>query len=234
MRPVMEDAMFGIRIVAAGAILAVAVGSATAQTVIVPVGKPLPLLQIVEQPSKAKAPLRARREAKAAKWLAKAHKAVAAAKSRHRPAEIATAPVESPPTAVAAVQRLAPANAPVPQPGAGYPGQSTEPRSGEIVVAGQTVQVAASPDDANALDLAAPDQADAAMPMAAADPAPAQQAASATPVARAMVVTMEPQNASTVGSASWIAQVLAALAGAIAAAVAAWFLIGVTPRRTYG
>lgn len=41
------------------------------------------------------------------------------------------------------------------------------------------------------------------------------------------------ENSSTVGSAAWIAQVLAALGGAIAAGVLAWFLIGDGPVRTY-
>ena len=42
------------------------------------------------------------------------------------------------------------------------------------------------------------------------------------------------QNTSTIGSASWIAQVLAALGGAITAGVLAWFLIGAGPVRSYG
>lgn len=37
-----------------------------------------------------------------------------------------------------------------------------------------------------------------------------------------------------IGSASWIAQVLAALGGAVAAGTLAWFLIGGGPVRTYG
>ena len=36
------------------------------------------------------------------------------------------------------------------------------------------------------------------------------------------------------GSASWIAQVLAALGGAVAAGTVAWFLIGGGPQRMYG
>ncbi len=40
--------------------------------------------------------------------------------------------------------------------------------------------------------------------------------------------------AGPVGSASWIAQVLAALGGAVAAGAVAWFLIGSGPLRTYG
>jgi hypothetical protein len=42
------------------------------------------------------------------------------------------------------------------------------------------------------------------------------------------------QETSAVGSASWIAQVLAALGGAIAAGAVAWFLIGSGPQRMYG
>jgi hypothetical protein len=37
-----------------------------------------------------------------------------------------------------------------------------------------------------------------------------------------------------VGSPGWIAQVMAALAGAVAAGAIAWFLIGAGPRRVYG
>jgi len=55
--------------------------------------------------------------------------------------------------------------------------------------------------------------------------APSQQAALAVPAH---------QDASAVGSASWIAQVLAALGGAVAAGAVAWFLIGGAPVRTYG
>ncbi len=42
------------------------------------------------------------------------------------------------------------------------------------------------------------------------------------------------RNADPVGSASWIAQVLAALGGAVTAGTVAWFLIGGGPVRTYG
>ena len=37
-----------------------------------------------------------------------------------------------------------------------------------------------------------------------------------------------------VGSPGWIAQVMAALAGAVAAGTIAWFLIGGAPQRAYG
>jgi hypothetical protein len=42
------------------------------------------------------------------------------------------------------------------------------------------------------------------------------------------------QGPSMIGSATWIAQILAALGGALAAGVLAWFLIGAGPVRSYG
>jgi len=41
------------------------------------------------------------------------------------------------------------------------------------------------------------------------------------------------QTSSSIGSIAWIAQVLAALGGAVTAGVVAWFLIGAGPARTY-
>jgi len=64
----------------------------------------------------------------------------------------------------------------------------------------------------------------AAVPAAAVQPAPEQVTAS-----QAMV-----SKRSRVGSASWIAQVLAAFGGAVTAGAVAWFLIGSGPVRTYG
>ena len=48
------------------------------------------------------------------------------------------------------------------------------------------------------------------------------------------VVAAAHEDKNPVGSASWIAQVLAALGGAIAAGSVAWFLIGASPQRMYG
>jgi hypothetical protein len=66
---------------------------------------------------------------------------------------------------------------------------------------------------------------------------PASPAALVAPVRADAGQTAQPasdQNATTVGSASWTAQVLAALGGAIAAGLVAWFLLGTGPVRTYG
>jgi hypothetical protein len=53
------------------------------------------------------------------------------------------------------------------------------------------------------------------------------------PVQRVMAVTAEPQTPYPIGSASWIAHVLAALVGAIATGALAWVLINPLPARSY-
>jgi hypothetical protein len=58
-------------------------------------------------------------------------------------------------------------------------------------------------------------------------------AAATWPVQRAMVANVEPQNPNPIGSASWIAHVLAALVGAIATGALAWVLINPLPVRSY-
>ena len=94
-----------------------------------------------------------------------------------------------------------------------------------VVVDGQRVEVA-TPDQANAIDLAADEHHDAVVAGDhAINPEPPAQRVLAAPVHK---------DASAVGSASWIAQVLAAFGGAVAAGVVAWFLIGGGPQRMYG
>jgi hypothetical protein len=94
-----------------------------------------------------------------------------------------------------------------------------------LVVDGETVQIA-SPDQVNAIDLAANDNGAAKAPAVNADAGPRAHVAFAAPARK---------TASGVGSASWIAQVLAALGGAVAAGSIAWFLIGGSgPQRMYG
>jgi hypothetical protein len=53
------------------------------------------------------------------------------------------------------------------------------------------------------------------------------------PIQQVMIATAEPQNPNPVGSPIWIAHVLAALGGAIAAGAVAWFLINPLPVRSY-
>ena len=108
---------------------------------------------------------------------------------------------------------------------------------GQLVVDGQTIRLVAA-DDVNEIDLAA---ADAAPPSATATPDTASANTAATsdvadPAPKsdslAAATSAEPQ-AGEVGSATWIAQVLAAIGGAVTAGSLAWFLIGAAPQRTY-
>jgi hypothetical protein len=111
----------------------------------------------------------------------------------------------------------------VPAPEAAAADSQTTPSA--VVVGGQTVDVAA-PDQANAIDLAADDRHDPAVSGDRTDPDPPAQRVLAAPVHK---------DESPVGSASWIAQVLAAFGGAVTAGAVAWFLIGGgSRRRMYG
>jgi hypothetical protein len=89
---------------------------------------------------------------------------------------------------------------------------------GTIVMNGQTVEIA-SPDYLNSIDRAAEDNRDTS---------------TATPPLPTMFAAPVPDDASPVGSAAWIAQVLAALGGAMAAGITAWFLIVPDPQRMFG
>ncbi len=92
---------------------------------------------------------------------------------------------------------------------------------------GQSVEIA-SPDYLNDIDRTAGDRLPAAS-------APAQSdIADAAPVSQAVFAAPAHKEGSRVGSASWIAQMLAAIGGALAAGTVAWFLIGTGPVRIYG
>jgi hypothetical protein len=111
-----------------------------------------------------------------------------------------------------------------------------------VVVNGQTVQIA-SPDDVNDIDRAADTAPPSQVAQNGSDGAPAQPALSTIAQQdtglsasrnRSSDQKASDQKASAVGSASWIAQVLAALGGAVTAGTVAWFLIGGGPQRSYG
>jgi len=225
--------MPSIRIVAAGALISViTVGGAMAQTVTdTGAGKPIQLLRVATQPDKTKLKPRAKRIMKirtAAKRTGRRHR-LAAERPIHvaeaaKPAAPAAAPADvwanvTPVTAPAAVASAAPA----PQLATAAP----ESTPSELVVGGQTVHVV-SPDDANEIDRAA--DAQIAPSVAATQSA----VATAAPAADIATVARAHEQTSHVGSASWIAQILAALGGAAAAGSAAWFLMGSGPQRTYG
>ena len=91
-----------------------------------------------------------------------------------------------------------------------------------LLVGGRAVRVV-SPDDANEIDLAA----DA--PEVAASKGPRRDIAAAQPP-ETVAVARAPSPA---GTSAWVAQLLAAIGGAMAAASVAWFLIGSAPQRTY-
>ncbi len=230
--------MLSIRVVAAGAALmllsGLMAGGAVAQTATDQTpGKPLQLLQWSQTTAQSSEP-KARPRAKIAERKI-THTATAVAKHRLSPAETAAAmpqatvwaplnAVESDSTTIAATAE------PVPQ-AASAP---ASPIRSELVVAGQTVRIA-SPDQVNELDLAAQDSKAAAtdtMPAAAVAPVPATNDVQ-TPAPKSDSFAGQ-ASSSQVGSTSWIAKVLAALGGAVAAGSAAWFLIGATPQRTYG
>jgi hypothetical protein len=103
----------------------------------------------------------------------------------------------------------------------------------QLVIDGQTVQVA-SADEVNEIDLAAGDAgaADAASrgPKLASNTPPsavAESAAKSEPTGTALVEAQMPEISTT----SWILQVLAAIGGAIAAGTVAWFLMRSAPPR---
>jgi len=225
--------MLSIRIVAVAALASVmTVGGAMAQTATdTGAGKPIQLLQVTTQPDKTKSKPHAKRIMKirtAAKRTGRRHH-LAAERPIHvaeaaKPAAPAAAPADvwanvTPVTAPATVASAAPA----PQLAAAAP----ESTPSELVVGGQTVHVV-SPDDANEIDRAADAQI---APSVTATPS---AVATAAPAADTATVARAHEQTSHVGSASWIAQILAALGGAVAAGSAAWFLMGSAPQRTYG
>jgi len=246
----MEGAMLGIRIAAAGAvvllfssatIIGAAAQSATKSTSTP--GKPLQLLKIFEQPSKPKmkphAKVLAKSSAKRAVRIAagrKTHTHVAAAQRQQlrAPEQVASAP--PPENSWPAVNSAVPPDVAFAPPALQPTTAPTDPAPSQLVVAGQTVQLA-SPDNVNEIDLAANDTAaqvsDAAPSMVASAPA-LREIAEAEPKSDSMNAVPPPQQGSDIGSTSWIMQVLAALGGAVAAGSVAWFLIGSTPQRTYG
>jgi hypothetical protein len=233
--------MLTIRIVAAGAFLLslplIAGGGTTAQaTAGAEPGKPLQLVQLANGPGKTKT----KPHVRTAHHRGKVHFAAAKAHTIHsqtshsqandadEAAEAAKAApaADAPPANVWPNDPTGPARANV---AAGVTMQAPPaamPAPSELVVGGRTVDVVAS-DKANEIDLAAN-----APPTAAATP-PQDDAAATKPAAATAFVARTPDEAGAVGSASWIAQVLAALGGAVAAGSVAWFLIGSAPQRTY-
>jgi len=226
--------MLSIRIVAAGAFLLslplIGAGGTTAHAAAgADPGKPLQLVHVANAPGKAKT----KPHLHIAHHRGKIHFAAAKAPTTHshtghadEAAEAAAPATDAPPANVWPNAPTGPASANVAAdltmqaPPAGVPAPS------ELVVGGRTVDVVA-PDQANEIDLAA------GAPKTAAVTPPQDDDAANKPAAATAFVAAAHDAAGAVGSASWIAQVLAALGGAVAAGTVAWFLIGSTPQRTY-
>jgi hypothetical protein len=244
-------------------LLAVTLTGAAAQSATTgTAGQPLPLLQFVHHGGK-RSEAKSRRHPKLVEKFAKKktieHRIAnrAFSKPRKAIADAQPAPTPSPTLAQAPVQEQSPAQAHFQSAASAFPQNmwpaadpatpdamtpAPDPASGsvtteavvdtnpnQIVTGGHSVQ-AALPNGLNGPD-AAPNGG---------NPTPkttTPQSAAATPVVHAMVVKADTQSVSPpsqVGSASWIAHVLAALGGAIAAGAVAWFLIRPAPERTYG
>ena len=250
--------MPSIRIAASAALLVLScftAGGAAAQTTTDQApGGPLQLLHWLHAGSQTSKPT-TKPHAKTAERKT-VRSAAAFTKHRRHPTETAAAlpsgPI-SPAANIAAPTETTTTLAPTPPAGL-MPGV---PVPSELVVAGQTVQLAA-PNEVNELDLAAnntqplargvgltgtaspvPLKSEAAETTSKSDSligAPHQASASQISgrVDNHVGSQVGGQVSSQVGSASWIAKVLAALGGAVAAGSAAWFLIGLTPQRTYG
>jgi hypothetical protein len=234
----MEDEMLRTRIFTAGAVMAVILavsGGATAQNNEQP-GKPLALLAGLTPPHEKKTVAHAkpvhRTAAKtAAKTTARSVRthtihhanAVAAKASSDLPA--APAPSALPENVWPAPADAASADVAAEPPATAA--ANDDPALGAMVVNGQTVKIKPA-DEINEIDLAADGRNAAANTATPTDRAEFESAPA--PV----VAVAAREAASPVGSASWIAQVMAALGGAIAAGSVAWFLIGSGPQRTYG
>ncbi len=251
--------MLSLRGITTGAVVlfisGVAISVAVAQTATTDApGKPLQLLRIIEAPARPKAVAHNRIHAALHRATAmrnlKRHTVVAEAKVEQSEPTVQDASppgvsVEdadtAPPTTFAAAD-------PAPAPSA--------PAIGTLVVGNQLVGVA-SQADVNALDLAADKTGTASANASPASPAnatpvdaaPSTKAAALSAPAVAVVsdttskadffkvaaaTPVSQAAALAVGSPGWIAQVMAALAGAVAAGTIAWFLIGSAPQRTYG
>jgi hypothetical protein len=260
---VTEWVMPRIRVVCAGLIaamaIALALGGARAQTAPnEPVGKPLALLAGLRPPHEASHAVRRKAAHVAIRKTAARkshHVKTAAAHSRHvaarkiarqrheasEPPVTASAFAEEPPAQAtpagiepggaaaltdgmtAPAPTVAPVSGPVSEDAPSPSGPSLDPTAVKV----QMLRIAAPNQDTGP----APGAQQDAPPVAAsndsavAPPPPAPQTVLAAPLHR---------DTSPVGSASWIAQVLAAFGGAVAAGAVAWFLIGGGPVRTYG
>ena len=161
------------------------------------------------------------------KLAGKRHRKLAAAQADPPPAQ--ATPIAPPVNAWSAADAAARVDAAGAAPKTAPADKAPQPNA--VSVGGQTVQVESS-NQINELDLAADNDNSAT-----AGAAPSESTDAAAPVQAVLAAPVNQdasQNTDTVGRASWIAQVLAAFGGAVAAGAVAWFLIGSGPVRIYG
>ena len=253
--------MLGIRVACTGFVAAIAValalGSAQAQSATSEqAGKPLALLAGLRPPHDSKHSVHAKtahatrkktadkksRHAKVAVAHASHSSTRKTANSEHRDRAVAASAFAEEPPAQAA---------PDAAPTRDWSAVNSAPAANSVAAIGSATTVAPPPEsmppgvDAGlnptevkiqTVKITALDQADARDPTvnhaAPAAATPSDDSADASPQQTALVAPVH-RDESAVGSASWIAQVLAALGGAVAAGAVAWFLIGGGPvRRT--
>jgi hypothetical protein len=213
--------MPALRIATAGAVLLVlTAGTTIAQPTGTATSKPISILKILAPSDNTRTKPHAHR-AGVLTW--KSH-AAAHQRTRHllavAPAAAAQADVWGDAEATKAMQVAS--DEPEQQ------GAAAETGPTALVVGGRPIQVV-SPDDANEIDLAA----DA--PEVPATKGPRSDIAEATqpPRVESVAVAQAQEQSPAAGTSAWVAQLLAAIGGAMAAASVAWFLIGSAPQRTY-
>jgi hypothetical protein len=239
--PATEDAMLNIRIITAGAMLVMMTGAAAAQTDSnATPGKPISLLQVLLHPAKDKAKahtkLAHRHTAKSARRFASTKSHLVAVSDDSTPAAAASpvAPQTAPAPEAASTAESVPANvwpadtansrpAAAPVGDAASDGQPapTQSSSNAMVADGNAMQIS-SPDEVNAIDLAA----DAPL-----EAAPTPNAQPDEQMAAPVVVALAQQDDGKSSRDAWYEELLATLGGAFAAAAVAWLLIGFAPPR---
>ncbi len=248
--------MLGIRVVGAGfagaLAVALALSSAQAQTATSEqAGKPLALLAGLRPPhehhaktahaTRKKTAAKKSRHARVAAAHARHSSTRKTAKSEHRDRAVAASafaeepPAQAAPDAAPTRDWSAVKSAPAANSVAAMASDTTVAPLPESMPPGVDAGSSPTAVKVQTVKITAPDQADARDPTA--DHGPAATTASddsaAAPRQQTALVAPVHRDESAVGSASWIAQVLAALGGAIAAGAVAWFLIGAGPvRRT--
>ena len=240
-----------------------AVGGASAQTAAAAsVGQPMPLLAGLRPPHETQHALRAKPEHRSVRKVAAAeHTRHIAEHTRHAGAKrtakreherrlhhvtqhriAASPPFAAPPTPPQTALSFAPTESPPAAPATAPNDASAvstpaiappaDSETSTIAITGESVQMK-QPDQINSLDRAATQT-----PGSSSAPTPTIQPDTATAAPQTVLAAPaqaeKSGDADSVGGASWLAQVLAALGGAVAAGAVAWILIGSGPMRTYG